>query len=137
MSQAIQSSKEAQREIASPPGPITKTPPEVIMEVFKYAVLSSEEARSHGVKSLCLVGKDWNQIANTTSDLWSKVTLAYPLHPDQISAAQKWLKASGQKAIDIEIDLLDPAWNKYREEDFHPLQDPAKLQDAIDGASGL
>jgi hypothetical protein len=131
MSQAIQSSKEAQREIASPPGPITKMPPKVVMEVFKYAVLSSEEARSHGVKSLCLVGKDWNKFANATSELWSKVTLAYPLHPDQLSASQKWLKASGQKAIDIEIDLLDPAWNKYRKVDSHPLQDPAKLQDAI------
>ena len=100
------------------------------MEIFKYAVLSSEEARSHGAKSLCLVGKDWNYIANTTSDLWSKVTLAYPLLPGQISAAQKWLKASGQKAIDVEIDLLDPAWNEYRD-NSHPLEDPAKLQGMI------
>ena len=76
-------------------------------------VLSSEEARSHGVKSLCLVDKCWNGIANATSDLWTKVTLAYPLRANQLSASQKWLKASEPKVIDVEIDICYPGFFEW------------------------
>lgn len=81
------------------------------MELFKFAVLSSEEARSRGAQDLCLVDKGWNNISNATSDLWTKVTLTYPLCANELSAAQKWLKTSKPRAVDIKIDLRDPGWD--------------------------
>ena len=131
MFRATRRSEENQRDVTSKPGPITKVPLEIVTEIFKFVVLSSEEARSHGVKDLCLVGQDWNHVAKATPDLRTKVTLAYPLHAGQLSAAQKWLKTSEQKAIDVEIDLCDSAWDKFGEEAFHPLEDPAQLQGTI------
>ena len=131
MIRVIRFSGRAQPNIASRSSPITKVPPEIIREVFKLVVLSSEEARSHGVKSLCLVDKCWNDIANATSDLWTKVTLAYPFHADQLSASQKWLKASEPKVIDVEVDFRDPARYEYREEDLDSLADPAPLRGVV------
>jgi len=131
MFQTTRISKGSRSGIASQPGPITDVPQEIVMEVFRFAVLSSEEGRSNGVKALCLVGKEWNQIANCTSDLWTKITLAYPLHKDQLSAVKKWIKTSEQRAIDLEIDLCDPAWNELKDEFFHPFADPARLWDVI------
>jgi len=131
MSRATQPSGDNRQDVSSQPGPITKVPPEIVMEVFKFAVLSSEEARSHGVKTLCLVGQDWNRIANGISDLWTKVTLSYPLHPGQLSVVKKWLKASEQKTLDLEIDLRDPAWDEFEDEALHPLGDSTKLQGMI------
>jgi hypothetical protein len=78
---------------------------------------------------LCLVGKFWNDIANATSDLWTKVTLAYPLHASQLSAAKKWLRTSEPKAIDVRINLCDPAWNNFSENASHSFWNPAELQD--------
>ena len=115
MSQATQSSWRTQPEV------ITKVPPEIIMEVFKFVVLSSEDARSHGAKTLCLVNKRWNDIANATPVLWTKVTLAFPLHPDQLAASKKWIKTSEPKVIDIKLDLCDPTWHYHRLEGEHPL----------------
>jgi len=131
MSQATQPSGNNQRGVTPRPGHITKVPTEIIVEIFKFAVFSSEEARSHGVKALCLVSQYWNQIANGTPHLWTKVTLSYPLHADQLSAAWKWLRASEEKALDIEIDLRDPAWVEFGKELYHPLRDSAKLLYAI------
>ena len=132
MSQAItKRSKKSRCEVVPQPSPmIDKVPPEIMMEIFKLVVLSSEEARSHGVKAICPVNQRWNRIANVTPSLWTKVTLAYPLHPDQLSAARKWLKASGQKAIDLGVDLCDPTWvySDPMSAIFHPLADPTKLQ---------
>lgn len=106
------------------------------METFKFVVLSSEESRSHAVKALCLVGQDWNEIANGTSDLWTKIAFVHPLHPDQISAAKKWLRASEQKAIDVEIDLRDPAWNELSGEPSHPPGYSARLQSVVAALQG-
>jgi len=106
------------------------------MEIFKFTVLPSEGARSHGVKALCLVNKDWNNIANVTPDLWTKVTFACPLHADQLSAAQKWLKVSKPKVIDVEIDLCDPSRDWFSQEDWHPLADLAWLPDVIRALRG-
>ena len=103
------------------PGPITKDPAELMAEIFKLAVLSSVEARSEGVKVLCLVGEGWNDIAGATSDLWTKVTLAFPLNPDQLSAVRKWLKASKPKVIDVEMDCCDPIFYDSRSGVSHLL----------------
>jgi hypothetical protein len=105
MSRTTQISKGTQSQR---PSPITNVPPEIIREVFKLVVLSSEEARSHGVKALCLVDRYWNNVANATPDLWTKVTLTCPHHIDQLSAAEKWLKASEPRAIDVEVVFYDP-----------------------------
>jgi hypothetical protein len=109
MSRTTRYSRGTQLDAASRrPSSVTKVPPEIMREVFKLVVLSSEEARSHGVKALCLVGRYWNNVANATPDLWTKVTLTYPLHADQLSAAQKWLKASEPRVIDVEVVLYNP-----------------------------
>ena len=129
MSRITRPSEESRRDITFQPGPINKVPPEIVSEIFKFAVLSSEEARSHGVKALCLVDQDWNHIAKGTSDLWTKITFTYPLHADQLSAARKWLKTSEQKPIDVEIDLCDPGWDELGMEAFHLLEDLAPIQD--------
>jgi hypothetical protein len=100
-------------------------------EVFKLVVLSSEEARSHGVKALCLVDRYWNNVANATSDLWTKVTLTYPLHADQLSAAQKWLKASEPKVVDVEADFRDLDFCQPGKENWDPSADPTPLQGMI------
>jgi len=100
------------------------------MEIFKFAVFSSEEARSHGVKALYPVDQRWYHIAKATPDLWTKITFTYPLHPGQLSVAREWLTTSKPKTIDIGIDLCDRDWN-VGEEDWHPLADPALLQDVI------
>lgn len=112
MSRLTQYPKRAWLDVASPPSPVTKLPLEITSEIFKFVVLSSKKGRSSGIKALCLVDKCWNNIANTTPDLWTKVTLAYPFHADQLSAAQKRLKASEPKNIDVEIDLRDPTWDE-------------------------
>ena len=122
---------ESRRYVISKPGPISKIPPEIITEVFKLVVLSSEEARSHGAKTLCRVCKHWNEIANITPDLWTKVTFDYPLHADQLSAARKWLRTSRQKAVDIEIDLCFPAWDELGDDPRHPPVDSAQLQEMV------
>ena len=101
------------------------------MEVFKFTVLSSEEARSHGVKALCLVDKRWNNIANRTSDLWTKVTFAYPLRARQLSVANKRLRASKQKIIDLEIDLCEPDSSELRGGDWYPLVKSAQIRNTI------
>ena len=119
----------------SQPSPIIKVPPEIIMEIFKFAVLSSEGARSRGVKALCLVDKHWNDIANATPDLWTKITLAYPFRRGQLSAAQKWLRASEPKIVDVEIDFCDPTWHDFRPELSHPFFDPAPLGEVVAAAT--
>jgi len=126
-------SQATQHDVVPQPGPIAKFPSEIIIEFFKFAVLSSEEARSHGAKTLCLVDKYWNDLANETSDLWTKVTLAYPLNADQLSAVQKWLEASKPKAIDVEIDFCDPVWNgpDLEAEGGRPKEDHAKFKGMI------
>jgi len=121
-------------DVASLPGPVTKLPPEITSEIFKFVVLSSKKGRSSGVKALCLVDKCWNNIANATPDLWTKVTLAYPFHADQLSAAQKRLKASEPKNIDVEIDLRDPTWDEPVGE--IPLPSVNLLQAAIAALRG-
>ena len=93
------------------------------MEVFKFAVLSSEEARSHGAEILCRVDKRWNNIANATSDLWTKVTFAYPYCSRQFSVARERLKASEPKTIDVEIDLRNPNSDELEMEDWCPSVD--------------
>ena len=90
------------------PSPISKLPHEIVREIFKFVVLSSEKARSHGVKSLCLVDRRWNDIANAMSILWAEITLTYPLDGDRLPAAQKWLKTSGSKVIDLKVDFCYP-----------------------------
>jgi len=123
MSQLTRYSKRTWLDVASLPSPITKIPPEIMSEIFKFVVLSSKKRRSSGVKALCLVDKRWNDIANTTPDLWTKVTLAFPFHADKFFAVQKWLKASEPKDIDVEIDLRDPDWDEPVEEIWFPSTD--------------
>ena len=134
MSRVTQSSKTTQLDVVPRPSLITRVPPEIIREIFKFVVFSSEEARSHEVKTLCLVDKDWNDIANTTSDLWTKITLAYPLHANQFSAARKWLKASEPKVVDVDINLCDPTWSGPEEENWLPSAE--SLQGAIEVLRG-
>ena len=124
MSQATRLSK---GHAARQPGPINEVPFEIITEVFKLAVLSSEAGRSHGVDALCLVCRDWNRIANETSDLWTKVTLAYSLHASQFSAAQKRLRASEQRAIDVVIDLCHSTSDEFGE-GYRRTRDPAQFR---------
>ena len=126
-------SKGTQLDVVSRLNPFTKVPLEIITEIFKFVVLSSEEARSHEVKTLCLVDKYWNNIANATSDLWTKVTLTYPLHADQLSAAQKWLRASEPKVVDVEVNLCDPTWCWLEESWFLSVD---SLQNVIGVLSG-
>ena len=66
MSRVTRPSEEGRRDVTFQPGPINKVPPEIVSEIFKFAVLSSDETRSHGVKALCLVDQDWNHIAKGT-----------------------------------------------------------------------
>jgi len=134
MSQVTLSSEGTRLDIASQPSPIIKLPPEVLTEVFKLVVLSSEEARSRGVKTLRLVNKHWNNVANATSDLWTRITLTYPLHPDQIPVARKWLEASGSKTIDVRVDFCYPAWSKPGKESWVPSVD--SLQGVIEVLRG-
>lgn len=129
MSRVTQYSKRARLDAPPLPSPVAKLPPEIMIEVFKFVVLSSKKGRSSGVKALCLVDKCWNNIASTTPDLWTKVTLTYPFHADQLSAVQKWLKASEPKDIDVEVDLRDPAWDEPVEEVWLPSKN--SLQAAI------
>ena len=103
------SGRRTRLDAAPRPSPISKLPYEIIREIFKFMVLSSEEARSHGVKTLCLVDRRWNDIANATSVLWTKITLTYPLNGDRL-AVQKWLKTSGSKVMDVVVDLSYPTW---------------------------
>lgn len=131
MSRITRTSKGSQGGVVFEPSPFAKVPLELKVEIFKFVVLSSEEGRSHGAKTLCLVDKHWNNIANATSDLWTKVTLTYPFLTNKLSAVQKWLEASAQKAIDIEIDFCDPAWDIRGWDDLHPLAVPGRLRTMI------
>ena len=117
-------------------GPITTVPIELITEIFKFVVLSSEAARSHAVKDLCLVGKHWNDIANATPDLWTKVTLVHPLSPNQLSAVRKRLKASEPKVIDVEIDLREPVFYYSRFGVSYPLVDPLPISEVVAALRG-
>jgi len=73
--------------------------------------------------TLCPVDRRWNDIANAMSVLWIKITLAYPLDGDGLPAVQKWLKASGSKVIDVEVDLCYPALSEPGKENWVPPAD--------------
>ena len=124
-------SKGTQHEVVSRPSPITKVPLEIITEIFKFAILSSEDARSHGVKALCLVDKCWNRIANATPDLWTKITLVYPLYADRLSAIKKWLEASEPKVIDLEVYYFGYRWSTYPEDNWLPPEKSDAFPDVI------
>ena len=123
MFRVTRSSRRTRLDAAPRPSPVSKLPYEIIREIFKFVVLSSEEARFHGVKTLCLVDRRWNDIANATSVLWTKITLTYPLDDDQLPAVQKRLKTSGSKIIDVVVDLCYPTWYEPGKENWIPPAD--------------
>ena len=54
-----------------------------------------------------------------------------PPHANELSAAQKWLKTSKLKTVDIKIDLRDPGWDEFGEEGRHPLVDRTPLRGVV------
>ena len=136
MSQATQSPMWFHFNATFRPGPIANVPAELIAEIFRLVVLSLEKDRSRAANTLRLVDKRWNGIAFATSELWTKVTLAYPFCLDRLSGTQRQLEASAQKAIDINIDLRDPAWMEFADEDHHPLTDPGMLHSMVEVLRG-
>ena len=100
-----------------------------------FIVHSSGEERSQWVAALCLVEKLWNDIAKAAPDLWTKVTLAYPLHPNRLSTLHKWLKTSEPRIIDVKIDFCHRGLHDYGFVDAHRFRKAAAAPSTVLGLS--
>lgn len=98
------------------------------MQIFKTYAESYPEVLDQRVVDLCLVGKHWNAVANSTPQLWTKINLSSPFphifpFPDhQFAAVLKRVRASRLQKIDVSIDFRDPDWDGS-ETDYHD-EDP-------------
>lgn len=96
--------------------PIAKIPPEVWMRIFEDYVESYPEVRDQRVVDLCLVCKYWNNVANDTPRLWTKINLSFPFDNDLLDAMRKRIHASRSQEIDVSIDFRNPDPNWEGEE---------------------
>jgi len=88
------------------------------MQIFKTYAESYPEVLHRRVVDLCLVGKYWNVVANSTPQLWTKINLLFPFPDQHFAAALKRVRASRLQKIDVFIDFRDPDWDGS-EADYH------------------
>ena len=75
------------------------------MQIFKAYVESYPEVLDQRVADLCLVGKYWNVVANSTPQLWTRVSFFFPFLGHHLAAALKRVRASRLQEIDVSIDF--------------------------------
>lgn len=87
---------------------IDKLPVEMMREIFKHCAESNPELPYRSAVDLCLVSRYWNEVANNTPQLWTKINLTFPFSDLHLSAASKRVRASKLEGIDVSIDFRDP-----------------------------
>jgi hypothetical protein len=96
--------------LVSRSAPITKLPTEVLVEIFKTYAESYPEVLDQRVVDLCLVGKYWKAVANSTPQLWTNLNISFPFTDDHLAGVLKRVRASKFQKIDVFIDFRDPNW---------------------------
>ena len=81
------------------------------MEIFKAYAESYPAELDQSVVGLCLVGKRWNAVANSTPQLWTNINISFPFTGDHLDAALKRVRASGLQKLDVFINFCDPDWD--------------------------
>lgn len=90
------------------------------MQIFKTYAESYPEVLDQRVVDLCLVGKYWNAVANSTPQLWTEINLFFPFPDQHLAAALKRVRASRLQKIDVSIDFRNPDWDGIdRDEDTY------------------
>ena len=93
------------------------------MNIFETYTASYPEVLDRRVVDLCLVRKCWNEVANRTPQLWTKINLFFPFGEDHLCAALKRVHASQFKGIDVSINFHDPAFDGS-EPKYDDIEDP-------------